>query len=501
MRPVLAHFLCVKEHTQMQRSIAVIVLALAALGAAPTVSADDWPNWRGPTYDGSSAEKGLLQQWPKEGPKIVWKAPILRGWSCPSVSGGASGGEVFVFGSELHGAANPQPGSKDGPDNGKYAWGEKNNEVLQCLDAATGKEKWRYVYQSSYGYGYANPYTPFGPRSTPTVTPDKVFIMDMVGMFTCLDRKTGAKVWARDLAAEFKRDLDGQRGWNNNPIVSGKVVILNMPCGNKPRDPFPTPKCIGMDIDTGKTVWLFDEPHRPNNAPCNVGGDPVLSSFLGQPCVVFCVNRTIRALRAADGKEVWKSDHQRDGSCGSNTPSLLPVGNTFLQLNFLDSSYLVEVDRQNPALPTRIVWAAKDIHTNPYQCSNFVYSNGCYFGFINQAGKSGEMIGASTLTCLDGKTGKVAWSKTGFGTTTCLITADGLLFARDFNTLLLLEATPTGYVEKGRVHPLQTFTNDPPQTVGDAGRDNGFIEPVLSRGYLYVRGPTELICFDVAERK
>src|SRR3990172_6258681 len=106
----------------------------------------------------------------------------------------------------------------------------------------------------------------------------------------------------------------------------------------------------------------------------------------------------------------------------------------------------------------------------------------------------------SILKCGDVKTGKLIWSKTGFTTTTCLITADGLVFGRDFNTLLLLDATPAGYVEKGRVHPLQTYTADPPQNRGDAGRDNGFVEPVLSRGYLYVRGPVDLIYFYVSHR-
>jgi outer membrane protein assembly factor BamB len=488
----------------VQRSTALIILAFAALCAASSVSADDWPNWRGPSYDGSSAEKGMLREWPKEGPKIVWKAPILRGWCCPSVAGD----EVFVFGSELHGAANPDTKSKDGPDNGKFVYKEKNKEILQCLDAATGREKWRFVYESSYGVGY--PYTPFGPRSTPTVTADKVFIMDMVGMFTCVDRKTGQKVWSRDLAAEFKRDPDGQRGWDNNPIVSGKVVILNMPCGNKPRDPFPTPKCLAMDQETGKTVWLFDEAHREGTGPCNVGGDPIVVSFLNQPCVVFSVNRTIRALRAADGKEIWKSDHQRPNSNGSNTPNLLLVGNAFLQLNSLDSDYFIEVDRGNPALPTKILWKSDEIKPRPgcWQTSNFVYSNGCFFGFTNDMGNGHNggggvwaLMGPAFLHCIDAKTGKLLWKQPGFHTTSCLITADGLLFARDFNTLLLLEASPKGYVEKGRVHPLQTFTADPPENIGDAGRDNGFIEPVLSHGYLYVRGPTELICFDVAERK
>src|SRR5437764_14740506 len=61
------------------------VLLLAAVRAG----ADDWPQWRGPNRDGHSKETGLLKEWPKDGPRLVWQVKDLGGgYSTPSVAGG-----------------------------------------------------------------------------------------------------------------------------------------------------------------------------------------------------------------------------------------------------------------------------------------------------------------------------------------------------------------------------------------------------------------------------
>jgi hypothetical protein len=73
-----------------------------------------------------------------------------------------------------------------------------------------------------------------------------------------------------------------------------------------------------------------------------------------------------------------------------------------------------------------------------------------------------------------------------------LITADGLLFARSFQSLYLIEATTKGYVVKGKVEKMFEGTSD-------GGRDGGWVIPVLSRGKLYIRTPNELICYKVSK--
>ncbi|MFB3893022.1 MAG: PQQ-binding-like beta-propeller repeat protein [Phycisphaerae bacterium] len=489
--------------------------AFAQTAAKPSASAfshpasspagGDWPNYRGKNCDLSAPDTGLLRAWPKDGPKVLWRAKIGRGWNQPIVAGD----EVFVWGNDPHHNAGPVT-RKDGPDDGK-GWGTPNKDFLQSLDAKTGQEKWRYSYETkSYKY-HDSSFNTCGPHSTPAVSGDKVFVMDCDGMFTCVDRRKGTKVWSRDLWTEYvdefgiKRNMDGLRGWNQSPLVSGKVVIENIPNGNYTSskvEGLDGAKCIGMDVETGKTVWDFKEPAVPKGRVH--GGDAVLAKFAGQECVVLPAKGMMRALRCADGKELWHFEHKRD----SHYIGLLPIGNAFLQ-QALGGTYLVSIDDRNGDSPATEVWFSRDMAIESAQVSGLVHAGGYIYGFIqkdtalNDPTQPGcKFFGASDLKCFDAKTGKLVWSHRcdGFQIPACLITADGLLFVRGFNTLLLVEATPKGYVEKGRAYPLQTFTNDPPKDIADNARDNGFVPPTLSRGRLYVRGPTELICFDVADK-
>jgi len=99
------------------RAIGLACAALAFLAACPgpCARAEDWPRWRGPRPDGIARETGLLQEWPQEGPRQLGKAPLSGGFSSVAVVGG----RVFT------------------PTK------EKGQEVVACLDAATGKDVWR----------------------------------------------------------------------------------------------------------------------------------------------------------------------------------------------------------------------------------------------------------------------------------------------------------------------------------------------------------------------
>src|SRR5687768_1881816 len=69
--------------------VAVLVAALAALQGPSAVAAADWPQWQGPDRNAISKERGLLQEWPKEGPPLAWKITGLGGGpSTPSIAAG-----------------------------------------------------------------------------------------------------------------------------------------------------------------------------------------------------------------------------------------------------------------------------------------------------------------------------------------------------------------------------------------------------------------------------
>src|SRR6187200_1167489 len=92
-----------------------LVLPCAAAVAADPKESFDWPQWQGPDRNAISKEKGLLQQWPKEGPPIAWRSRGLGGGdSAPAVAGG-----------KIFGMSN-----------------RDNKEVVWALSESDGKEVW-----------------------------------------------------------------------------------------------------------------------------------------------------------------------------------------------------------------------------------------------------------------------------------------------------------------------------------------------------------------------
>ena len=96
-------------------------LALAAtLLAAPLAVADDWPHWMGPKRDNVWNETGILDKFPKDGPKKLWSAKVGQGYAGPSVVGD----RVYVM--DLLGS------------------GAEQKERVLCLDTKDGAEVWKH---------------------------------------------------------------------------------------------------------------------------------------------------------------------------------------------------------------------------------------------------------------------------------------------------------------------------------------------------------------------
>src|SRR5262249_43962375 len=156
-----------KERLMAGRSLACgVVLVLAVAGA-------DWPQFLGPSRDGTSPETGLLKSWPAGGPPVLWEKKVGAGWSGP---GGAGARGILLRRVE-------------------------DNEVVECLDAATGKGRWRFEYPTNYrdDFGFDE-----GPRATPLVAGDRVYTLGAAGDLHCLDVKTGRRVWGRNVNDDYQ---------------------------------------------------------------------------------------------------------------------------------------------------------------------------------------------------------------------------------------------------------------------------------------------------------
>ena len=184
--------------------------------------ADDWPQWQGPDRNAVSKEKGLLQEWPKDGPPLAWKAKGLGGGdSAPSVAGGK------LFGMSNRG----------------------DDEVVWCLSETDGKELW--VTRLGPAFQQRMPQSKEGPGCTPTVDGERLYVLGMGGDLACLQVKDGKVLWQLSLTKEFGGQLP-MWSYRESPLVDGDKVICT-PGG-------PDATIVALDKATGKTIWKSKVP-------------------------------------------------------------------------------------------------------------------------------------------------------------------------------------------------------------------------------------------------
>jgi outer membrane protein assembly factor BamB len=153
----------------MMKAKTRLIAVVSVLSVACAIAAD-WPQFFGPKRDGTSAEKGLLRTWPKEGPKVLWTVPVGVGFGGPAVSGG----KVYLL--------------------------DRNDAVgdnLRCFDLSTGKELWTFAYAAPGKYDHP------GSRSTPTVDGNHIYVCGPLGDLYCINASTHKAVWNKNIWKDF----------------------------------------------------------------------------------------------------------------------------------------------------------------------------------------------------------------------------------------------------------------------------------------------------------
>src|SRR6185503_15115869 len=164
-----------------------------------------------------SREKGLLKQWPKEGPRLLWQLKdIGSGYSTPSVVG-----ERLYL------------NSNEGMD----------NEFVLALDAKDGKRAW------STKLGKVGPND--GPqypasRSTPTVDGDVLYTLGSDGDLVCVEKADGKVRWKKNLRSDFG-GTPGKWAYAESPLVDGDALICT-PGGADAT-------MVALNKKTGETIW------------------------------------------------------------------------------------------------------------------------------------------------------------------------------------------------------------------------------------------------------
>jgi outer membrane protein assembly factor BamB len=338
-----------------------------------------------------SAETGLLQQWPANGPPVEWTANGL-GKGYGSIA--TQGDRIF-----MQGAAG-------------------NQSVIYSINRATGKGVW----SKALGPAGDNDRGP-GPRGTPTVDGDRVYALSENGDLVCLKAADGTAVWQRNILREFRgQNID----WlvSESPLVDGDRVIVT-PGG-------PNATLAALDKMTGQTVWtsagLSDEAGYAS---------PIAADVQGVRTVMTLTSRGAVGVRASDGKLMWKYDRVGNGTANIATP-VVQNNKAFFTSDYGTGAALLELTAQGGEVRAREVYFTRDMQNHH---GGVVLVDGYVYGFSN-----------AILTCLEFTTGKVMWRNRSVGKGSVTY-ADGRLYLLGEDNLVGLgAASSSGYTEYGRFH-------------------------------------------------
>jgi outer membrane protein assembly factor BamB len=232
-----------------------LALILLAAGGVVSLSAADWPQWRGPARNGISAETKWSDQWPANGPKVAWKAQVGLGFSSFVVAGG----RVVTAGHA------------------------DEKDTVFCFDASSGKEVWKHSYPSDLGDKYFDG----GTTGTPTMDGDRVFWLSRWGDTFCFNVADGKIIWTKNVQKETGARVPDW-GFTGAPLVLGDKLILNVGDAG-----------LALDKKTGAILWQSTTKSAGYSTPLPLkqGADTL---------VLIGSSQSYVAVNAADGKEAWR---------------------------------------------------------------------------------------------------------------------------------------------------------------------------------------------------
>ncbi|HKV07849.1 MAG TPA: PQQ-binding-like beta-propeller repeat protein [Thermoanaerobaculia bacterium] len=416
----------------MSRRLSALVLSL--LLPLPLLAAD-WPQFRGPNRNGVAPETRLLTSWPEGGPPVVWRAKGGKGYSGIAVSEG----RAYTQWAEGE--------------------GEKGSEYAVALDAATGKELWRVRTDSMYRDPSGNG---DGPRATPAVDGDRLFVMTGRGKLHALDTKTGKILWHHDLAAlGGSVGAGGEGSFCSSPLVLGERVFVEIGAGKERRG---NRSFAAFDKATGKILWTAENDPAGFSAPQAV-------TLAGVPQILFFSGSGLVALAPENGRVYWRYPWKTQLDVNAVLPVILPGDRIFVSSGYDVGNALVQVTRSGKGFTAREVWKGRNMSS---LFSSFVLHDGHLYGFHKRIFK-----------CVDPNTGEEKWKDDSFNVGSLLLAGGNLVVLNETGELGLVEATPAAFkpIVRARVLSGRTITS-----------------PALADGRLYARNNTdEIVCLKLSD--
>ena len=344
--------------------------------------AGDWPQWRGPSRDGVSTEKGLLDEWPEDGPKLIWKATgVGVGFSSVSVVSD----RIYTMG--------------DG----------KGASHVYCFSAETGKIIWTSKRVGKTGGNYK------GTRCTPTIDEGHVYALGQYGDLVCLKADTGEEVWRKSLTKDFG-GRSGGCNYTESPLVdNGKVIVT--PGGKQGA-------VVALNMKSGELIWQstdFTDGAQYSSLIAREYGD--------KRQYIQLTGSSVVGLAADTGKVLWKA--ARQGRTATVSTPIFHEGHVFVSSAYGVGCNGFKVSYNDKSFSAKQTYANKSIanhHGGCIRVGEYVYASS-----------------SSTLACVNLKTGKEMWKERSAGKGSIVVVDNKIILRAESGPIALVELNPNAY--------------------------------------------------------
>jgi outer membrane protein assembly factor BamB len=384
----------------------------------PSPLAQGWTQFRGPQRANISTEPGLIKDWNQSPPKLLWTARGLgEGYSSVSLSGNL----VFTMGTKA------------------------NEEVVIAIDVNTGEIVWTQPNGAIFKDGQGN-----GPRSTPTVDGDVLYVLGASGDLSRMSTREGNVEWTKNILQDFGAS-NIVWGISESPLIDGEKLICS-PGGQGAT-------MVALNKQNGSPIWKAAVPGNPKAAYSS----PIKVTVGGVQQYVNFTHDGIMGVEAQTGTPLWGNNRAANKTANCSAPIFFPGNNSiFYASGYGTGGALLRLTAAQNRVSAQLGFFTPDMknhHGGMVQVDGFLY------------GSSDPGV----LTCINLRDGQTVWQNrsVGKGALTC---ADGHIYMRsEKGPIALVEVNPKAYVEKGQF--------DQPERSGKPA----WPHPVVADGKLFLR--------------
>ncbi|RMF77901.1 MAG: hypothetical protein D6744_10760 [Planctomycetota bacterium] len=284
-------------------------LFLLAIGPSTSARAEDWPNFRGPRYDGISAESGLRTRGDAP-PERLWSADLGEAFSSFAVVGDRA-----------------------------YTCGDKNKKQnLYCLDASSGEIIWQRDIEREYPESHGS-----GTRATPTVDEGRVYIMGAHGRLVCYDAAEGKELWSHT----YRNPPTW--GYSASVLIEGDKAIVQV--GGKGA-------VVALNKETGAEIWKSCEGDAGYATPYPFKHD-------GKRYVAVFLGDHLSIVDPLDGRVVFNKEWKTSYKVNAAAP-IYHDGYLLMTSGYHQGAALLKLRTDGDRLAADEVWRS-DVLLNKFQ--------------------------------------------------------------------------------------------------------------------------------------